>query len=870
MAVANSLVRMGYKVSIFEKMPIIGGMMAVGIPAYRLPQQVIAREYQNILDLGVEIHLNTSIGPDGNYTIDDLFALGYEAVCLAIGAHRSTSLNIPGEGSNGVIHGIDLLKILNLAQRLEDDYDKIRSQYKTQLEKILYKGSDTRVGVLGGGNTAMDVARSLRRLGLRDVTIMYRRTRNEMPAIPEEIEDAEKEGVKLEYLVSPARVLSNENSRVQGLECIRMKLGEPDSSGRRRPVPIGGSEFVADLDLVVLAIGQAPDFGCLGEDHEIAITREERINVSEVSFMTSRKGIFAVGDAVTSDKMVVIEAIGMGKKAAEALDAYLQGDEPHEFGVDTRKLPIAQRNLLDEEITPIPRIPVPSIPMDQRTSSYAEVELGYTAEQAIAEAQRCLVCGPCSECMACVQVCKPGAIILDQHESYTELEVGPIIIASDKEPIMSVPLLEGKGVYHIPEEDALLGSAAVAKAMIDLDYRISEHESYPSPLPSRVSDETNRIGVFLCGCGGQISEIIDLEIVGDKLTEIPGVIISRELPFSCSNEAAQEISTEIKTRNLNQVILAGCSCCTIDQVCYSCTYQRLRCKQNLGLFVYPGQFQGQIDQEVKYGLVNIREQCAWVHADDSVKATAKATALVAAAISRAQEIPFRLIGPLHVVKSVLILGNGETAHHCQKMLEAIGIDANRVVSVPEQIRRFGGQYMVTHHGFHGQATGLVLCPGNDQERDFLISAFGEERYRPRTLGNWGGLDTHRPGVYYCDPGLDSISNAEAAATRVASWMSRISSRPPVASIVDPTRCRACGTCVDICEFGAPMLIEQENHIHKDPLRHSWIDPMICTGCGTCVARCPSGAITAGFSSDAQLEAMLREIIEPSILAIGEG
>jgi len=870
MSVANSLAQMDYQVTVFEKLPVIGGMMTVGIPEYRLPYQIITRELQNILDLGVEIRLNTSIGGEGKYDIDSLFDMDFKAVCLAIGAHRSQSLDIPGEDLEGVIHGIDLLKIINFSQRLRSDNLPLCLQYESELRRTLIRGEKTKIGILGGGNTAMDVSRSLRRLGLQSVTILYRRTRNEMPAMPEEIEDAIQEGVKFEFLVSPVRVLSNENGIVQGLECIRMKLGEPDTSSRRRPVPIAGSEFVLDLDLVVLAIGQAPDFNCLGKTHGLAITRDERINVSEVTFMTNRKGVFAVGDAVTSDKMVVIEAIGMGKKAAEAIDSYLHGKEPHDVVLDARKVPIAQRNIIPEDIAQIPRTLVPCIPINQRTSSFSEIELGYTAEQAIAEARRCLVCGPCSECMACVQVCKPGAIIHDQHETFSELEIGPIIIASNQEYLLNETFSNRKGVNFISADDARLGSAAVARAMVDLGYRLDHFKTYPISNKSKLRENSNKIGVFLCQCGEEISEVIDFMSVREALDEIEGVIFSREIPFSCSTEAANVIIKEIENNNLDEVILAACSCCTFDQICYSCTYQRLRCKQNLGIFGYPEPLGDQIKQNARFGLVNIREQCSWVHSNNKKRATEKATALVAAAIARTRGTPFNVENPESFEKSVLILGEGEAAHTCQAILEAVGVKVSQLKALPEQIRRYGGQYEAHCQGVTWRASGLVICPENIKKSNLLAVAFGEDRYRPRIRDLWGGLETHRPGIYYCSPELESISNGEAVAARMIAWMGRKSRQSPIAPHVDTVLCRACGTCVDICEFGAAVLVEDSVKLNKQSTWYSWIDPIICTGCNTCVAHCPSGAISAGLLSDSQLENMICEILMPSDLRIKYG
>lgn len=905
MAVADRLARLGYQVTVFEKLPVIGGMMAVGIPEYRLPRQVIAREYQLIQDLGVEVRLNTSIGVGGDYTVDDLFNMGYAAVCLAVGAHRSHDLRIQGETLPGVIQGIDFLKIVSLAQQVAD------AGAQARLQQALRKGAKTRAVVLGGGNTAMDVSRSLRRLGVKDVRILYRRTRTEMPALPEEIEGAEQEGVAIEYLVSPVRVLGNAESGVTGLECVRMKLGEPDSSGRRRPVPIAGSEFVIKLDLVVPAIGQAADLEFLGQDHGVAITREERINVDGLSFMTSRPGVFAAGDAVTTDKMAVIEAIGMGKRAAAAIDDYIRGIPVQDMAVDAREVPIARRAMTDAELTPKPRIPVSTVPVAARVRSYDEVELGYTAEQAMAEAQRCLVCGPCSECLACVRACKPGAVVHEQHEQFIDLDIGAVIYAGDPARFDHLRLPESQGVYAVPPGNPLIGSAAAARAMFDLFADRQITPVGPAPVRAAASGppgpggEPARVGVFVCQCGGQISDVVDTDAVAARASLWPDVVHSQVLPFSCSGDAAQAMADAVSAHGLNRAVLAACSCCSIDQVCFSCTYQRVRCRQNLGVlrppsFVAAGAVTDSGPPEsatppgtdtdwlahastgsgigIPFEFVNIREQCAWVHADDPQAATATATAMVAAAVARAR---IAVTPPgLEVSsadrkesrsasgaddRSVLILGTGAAARACQKALDAQSVGCQRLETVPARVWRAAGCYHLAHKGATHQAAALVLAPQDAGEAARLLAAFGEDGLRPRVQGAWGGLDTHRPGVWICDPAQPAAMAGAAAAARVAAWLGRIAGHPAtVAATVDPARCRACATCIQICEFGAPQLIGD------DPQRTSWIDPVICTGCGTCVAHCPSGAITAAYMTEAQLEAMLDAALRQSPEQSGVG
>jgi NADPH-dependent glutamate synthase beta subunit-like oxidoreductase/NAD-dependent dihydropyrimidine dehydrogenase PreA subunit len=874
MAVADRLARKGYGVTVFDKLPVIGGMLAVGIPSYRLPREVIAREYQQIQDLGVEIKLNTTIGPEGDYSLDDLFEMGYEAICLAVGAHKSQSLNIPGEDLPGVVHGIDVLKTISLIHQHDDVKNEI------DLLQVLRRGTKTRVAVLGGGNTAIDAARSLKRYNVENVNIIYRRTRAEMPAMPEEIEDAEVEGVELGFLISPVRVLGDEANGVTGLECLRMQLGKPDSSGRRRPVPIEGSEFVIDLDLVVLAIGQKPDLNFLDPDHGITITKNQRIDVANPSFMTSCPGVFAVGDVVTQNDMVVIEAIGMGKQAAVAIDAFLRGQNPLETIPNEQEALISYRELSASECEQKLRLAVPGISIDKRTSSFAEVELGFSAEQAIAEAQRCLACGPCSECQACVQVCKPGAIIHNQQEAVIHLDVGAMIYADqfsdDGLKAFSDPDADKiKGIHYIPQDDALHGSVVAHRAFLDLypserrmnaleQIRLDDlsvgHPSWGTSHAPEYSNQPDRTGVFTCQCGpegqGQISRVIDTQSICSQAATWPGVIHAQTLPISCSLEGAKQIDEAVETHQLNRIVLASCSCCSIDQVCYSCTYQRIRCKKNLHLFTQPERSSalGTIDQATKFVLVNIREQCAWVHADDPEVATSKAAALIAGSVARAMATPTKFNGTKKAARSALILGHGAAGKDCVPALNDCGIDASLVDILPEAIRHAGSKYIVSQKNDTWQAPVLVLAPQDAAETERLFDAFKKNGSCPRIHAGWGGLDTHRPGVYFIDPDLDASIAGAATAGRVAAWLSRVENQHTITSVVNSARCRACGTCVEICEFGAPILIEDHDE-HR-----SWIDPLMCNGCGTCVAHCPSGAIMAGYSTDAQIEAMLSAML----------
>jgi NADPH-dependent glutamate synthase beta subunit-like oxidoreductase/coenzyme F420-reducing hydrogenase delta subunit/NAD-dependent dihydropyrimidine dehydrogenase PreA subunit len=849
MTVAERLTRKGYRVTVFEKLPVIAGMLSVGIPAYRLPRQVIAREYRRIETLGVKIKLNTPIGSDGDHSLDDLFKMGYDAVCLAIGAHKSLSLNIPGEALHGVIQGLALLKTVNLGQRLD------ASDYRAALKRLLPGGPKTRSVVLGGGNTAMDVARTLKRLGVQDVCIAYRRTRAEMPALEDEINEAEQEGIVIEYLTAPCRIIGDSQGNVIGLECVRMKLKETDESGRRRPVAISGSEFTMPVELVVPAIGQVPDLKGLDPHGRITVSREQRIQVNHGTFATNRPAIFATGDVVTRDRMSAIEAIGMGQKAAAEIDAYLSGKTNAEYLTEGNTIPVARREMSDKELLPKARVPVPSLSREKRLRGFAEVELGYSREQAMAEAQRCLMCGPCSECLVCVKACGPQAIVQNQRPTLMDLEVGAIICADDQLDVRSALPENSERIFRVPEEDALMGSVAAAHILSRL--RPLQSVEFSVNLTTPPADGV-RMGVFICQCGHFVSETVDTEAIRERATTWPTVVHAEVLPFSCTPEGQAAIQKKVQELGLNRITLGACACCSLDQICYSCTYQRVRCKANLGLFGFR-QDNTQPGGDLKAGylqpsaveFVNIREQCAWAHRQDPKAATAKAMALISAAVAKNRTAAGKLLEYQPPERSALILGSGSAAQSCRELLHAQGIAIYDLPEAPARIRRVNGSYSMLQNGEEWTAAGIVLAPCDSAESEKIGRGFGDAPYRPRGRFHHQALETTRPGVYYCDPALDSTKAGAAAAARVSAWLGQCS-KPPEShiAVVAPHRCRACDTCVEICEFGAPRLMGTE------PNRFAWIDPLLCQGCGSCAARCPSGAITAGYSTDTQLKKML--------------
>jgi heterodisulfide reductase subunit A len=397
LACAYDLVRKGYPVTVFEALPMAGGLLRYGIPEYRLPKKVLDNEIDYIKELGVVIKTNTPVKDLGQ-----LFEQGYGAIFIGTGAGSSQKMGIPGEETTGVIHALDFLKQVNSDGRVN---------------------LGNRVAVIGGGNAAVDSARAALRRGAKEVAIVYRRSRAEMPAWATEVREAEQEGAQIHFLAAPVRVL-NQDGRLTGIECIRMELGEPDDSGRRRPMPVKGSEFALNVDNVIIAIGQAVDKAGLPE--ELTYTGWGTLSVDPVTLETSISGVFAGGDTVAGPADV-IGAIAAGKEAAESIDRYLSGTDlrqgrPKQI---TRVKEVAKDGVPQQA-----RAAMPILDVKRREGSFVEVDLGFDEKTAIDEAKRCLSCAACCECLECVKVCEAEAINHEMQDETVEVDVGSIIIAT--------------------------------------------------------------------------------------------------------------------------------------------------------------------------------------------------------------------------------------------------------------------------------------------------------------------------------------------------------------------------------------------------------------------------------------------------------
>ena len=381
------LAKLGHKVTVFEALPKAGGMLRVGIPSYRLPRDILDGEIEDIINAGVEIKLNTRIE-----SAEALFNEGYNAVFLGLGAHEGMKIGVPGEDVEGVIESAIFLRRANLGEKVD---------------------VGERVGVIGGGNVAIDAARYALRLGAKKVTIFYRRTRAEMPASPEEVDAALEEGVEIAYLVAPSKI-TRENG-VLKLECTRAKLGEPDASGRARPITIEGSEFITEIDTLIAAIGQRP---LVAKAFQVELQKGNIIKIGP-DMQTNQKGVYAGGDCVDGPSSV-IEAIAAGRKAAEAIDINLGGKGDIS---ESLVLPEEATTWLEGELPEEKLAALTHLPPEESIKSFVEVENAFDWNTAVAEAQRCLKCHVitppdektleevgCKFCGACVDSCPTGAL----------------------------------------------------------------------------------------------------------------------------------------------------------------------------------------------------------------------------------------------------------------------------------------------------------------------------------------------------------------------------------------------------------------------------------------------------------------------------
>ena len=921
---AWELARRGYSPTIFESHAVVGGMLATGIPRFRLPREIREREVRAIEELGVEIRTGVTIGRD--VTITDLRERGYRAFFLAIGAHENRMLNIPGEDLEGVVDSISLLFELNM-------------QVGATVGRNMV--------VIGGGNSAVDSARTARRKAKRNVTILYRRTAEEMTAVKEDIEEALIEGISIKYLTSPVEILGD-NGRVTGVRCQQMMMGEIGEDGRRKPQPIPDSEFIIKADHVVLAIGQRPNTAQLNKKNIEVNIEDATIKVDPLTLQTNVPGVFAGGDCVTGPHSVVA-AVAAGLQAAESIDRYVRGRSLTK-GRSLEKPQPVEVDISERHVSPDKRAEMPLIPRSQRLGTFEETSIGLSPKVAEQEAGRCLNCSLCSGCMECEQACELGAVFHgDSTKSievtanaiidFTSAEVGSerglsywdtdqfIDISLEKPGIYTVQMGEEADIYNELATASSVAMEVVSHLNLKIDELLAEpatrsniedQSTIPVPMVESVAEKETRIGVILCSCGGSISSVIDFSEVGRSLEALPGVVSVYQIPQSCTPDGATQIACHAAMGQLNRIVIAACRCCNQDQICYSCTDRRVMCRQYLNQSLDPS-------SGMSLDFVNIREQCAWAHKNDPENATHKATEVISAIIVQ-DRIPLLMAGQRHSVEqSVLVMGAGLCGLIAANSLADQGYSVTIVpkTDTKASAKQYNKNYLerrdallrqLKEHGVYVTAwpdsLNLNGLPGNyqavlnynletacinagaiildlegaDDEKCSPFSTLLGQNLLGRILSRRDEFRSPQSvdpnslrGITLCNnagifvvssdatrPPEEQTRNGTAVAARAWVYLTggTITPRDNVVTI-DSMLCRGCGDCAAICPY-----IEMKNHDNGS--HYAYVEPVLCIGCGVCIARCPTGAISQSFQDDKQLNIMLETVLSGTKIAGGVG
>jgi len=815
---AHDLALKGYHTTVFESAPVLGGMMRFGIPAFRLPKDIIEREISDILALGVRVRLNTTLGKD--FTIPDLFRRNFKAVFLAVGAQNGKKMNVPGEDVTGVFQAIDFLKEINLGTiittpiaeidddlcigcgrcadscyygviKLEEDQLDPKKKYPKLHKKYLCKGCGKcasvcpskaiklsgfkdiapkigkKVMVIGGGNAALDTARSALRLGAEDVAILYRRTHEEMPAEPDwEIDETEHEGVRLVYLVAPTKIVSDENGHVKAIECIRMELlDELDDSGRRKIKPIPDSGFTLDCDSIILAIGQEVETDILTKDidleitpysskkvdpasfprngfDDVKLTKWSTIHVDPVTLETNIKGVFSGGDSVWGAG-TVIEAVGAGKEAAVSIDRYINEEDLREGREE--KPEIAKPSI--EGVRKKRKVPMRYIPFNERKGNFNEVEIGYTEEEAIEEARRCLDCGGCSECYECVRTCEADAINHDAKEEFVDLDIGAIVVATGFDLFDAAKKPEyGYGKYKNVitglEFERLVSASGPTEGHIEINGKEPKNVVFIQCVGSRDKETNEYCSRVCCMYTAKQAHLVREKIPDSKLT----VYYTDVRAFG---KGFEEFYNRVQREGV--------------------TYRR-------------------------------REL------DDPIEATTKEGKTIVKAK-----------GHPDIEADLVVLATGIVPREDAK-------DLARILNI------------------------------NQSADGFLLEA--HPKLRP--------LDTFTDGIFLagcCQSPKDvpdTVAQASGAASRACNILSKkqLEIEATVAH-VDENLCRGCGFCVDACPYNAIELKEIEQFGHKIEVAN--VNEALCKGCGSCSAACLNGAISHLGFTDGQILSMINAL-----------
>jgi len=852
---AHYLNQAGLQVTVLEALDQAGGMLRAGINAFRLPRKVLDAEIQALVDSGVEIKTNRPVED-----IEALLAQGYRAVLLTTGTHQDLRLNIPGEDLAGVEHCVTFLAGVN----------------RSGQGKV-----GPRTVIIGGGNSAMDAARTALRLGAEQVTVLAIETEDQLPAHPEEVRQAREEGVVFRLGLAPVEFTGG--PAVNG---IRLRAAHWESSPGGPPRLVFDSEQIEDMaaDCVIVSIGQRPHLARHGLDAQLTLGPGDRLAADDRG-RTDRPGVFVAGDVVTGPSTVVDSMAG-GRRAAYSIIEYL-GDPAageHWYGLAARG--VGDYPPIGEDVPQQPRQEMARRQPKVRRRDFDEVDLGLSQAQAQAEATRCLQCGVCCECQACESACADIGAINHFAVGRRHQLRAPAVIVADRAELPDGVELGGDNVFWVEADhysadlmDVLMaGGSAAGQAMAPAaSLRVESVEPAPAAAPA---GDPSRLGFFLCACNQTMAPAETLQGILQRAAAVPEVAHCELIPSACHPDGADRVARALAEKNLGRAILASCACCPINFACISCNDQRTRVRRHL--------FDRRGLERSRFELCNLRD-----HINDG-RLSQDQVMERAMDLLRAAFIRSRYLGPLRrgdteLGNRILILGGSDIGvsaarnlavqgfkvrlvHRCaiagEELPEAVaarpqarGLEKSIVqVDTPVEITGIKGNigdFTVTAKaGGRGRRWKADLVCLTDENLIPLTIFAGRVGLKKFYRYDFAFFHTPRMGIYRVMPRtlqrVDAFRAGAALAGEVATAAAKAYLNDhQLSPVVDPLRCRGCGRCAEICPFDAAVLRENGDGTYTaEVLRHN------CVGCGGCVGRCPVTAMDIPFFSNQVLMSMV--------------
>ena len=816
---------------------------------------------RSILDIEIKAIEHSGVTIKTDTTVESMQKLlddGFDAVLLAAGTQADLALNIPGENLPGINSCVSFLRAVNLHGTAAVGPKTI---------------------VIGAGNSAMDAARTALRLGAEQVTVLGIEQEDELPAHPREVREAREEGIAFRLGTAP---IAFEGAGALERVVCRAAHWQTQDDGSQKIVYDSEETFNLEADCVIVAIGQRPQLKECGLDKEIKLGPGGRALVDE-RYATSTANVFAAGD-VASGPSTVVEAMAAGREAAAGIIEHLTGQAAPFEKITAETRGVGDYVEIPESLLSRRRPDVPQRLPHVRCRDFDEVDMGLNADEAVAEARRCLQCSVCCECRVCEQACEQiGAINHFSSDKHFTIQA-PAIIVADAYELPDAALLDQEQVFRVADlkhdlTDVMLsGSAAAGKAMV----AASRLRRPAVPIEADVQDLSDevRIGLFLCTCNDTLASRTALERVRDLADTIPDVVHSELLISACHPNGADTIAEAMQSKGITRVILASCVCCPLEFQCISCNDQRTRAR--LHLFERLGL------PRSRFETINIRDSFLDTASDEDV--VEKAREMLRSSFIRARYMEPLRLGHTQIGNNVLVLGGGDIGRSCALNLEQQGFRV-RLVHNPQlengpartqqhPTEECGGRG-ITHvdsasikeiRGQMGDFT--ILARQGDASRrwkadiiclvDEAVLSLGlqEEPSGLKKLYRYDFAFFHTPqaGIFRVFPRtLERVQQFEAGAA-LAAQVARSAAEAflkdhLLSPKVDPERCRGCGRCVDICPFNAIRLVDgPTGNYSAEVVRHN------CVGCGGCVGRCPVTALDMPYFSNQMLEALVADVL----------